>query len=276
MPSTRAAPAAITPATRLILVETVSNPTLRVADMEGIVALARGLILVVDNTFTTPAGYRAWDAGADVVVHSVTKLMAGQPDVTLGYVVAQDAARMKAIYDCAVTFGFTPSPDDCWLTERGLYTFDLRFDRAQETAAKLADFLAGNPAMAQVLSPGRADHPDHIRAVRLMGDAFGNMVSFGLHGGEDQANALVHGAPQLAFAPTLGDVGTTPQPSAQQFAPCPAVRRGCSPGDHGRIFPRVRRDGTMGRVTKRVQPRTGRGGGVGWLGRHLVTGGAMW
>ena len=202
---------AIQPQTKLILIEAVSNPTLRVADMEGITKLARarGLILVVDNTFTTPVGYPAFAEGADVVIHSVTKLMAGHSDVTLGYVLARDADQRKAIYDTAVTFGFTPSPYECWLAERGLYTFDLRFDRAQETAGKLADFLATHPAVAQVLYPGRADHPDHARAKTVLNGMWGNMVSFRLHGGEDQANRLVRAAPQLAFAPTLGDVGTT-------------------------------------------------------------------
>jgi cystathionine gamma-synthase len=203
--------AAITPATKLILVEAVSNPTLRIADMDGIVALAkaRGLILVVDNTFTTPVGYPAYEAGADVVIHSVTKLMAGHSDVTLGYVLSRDPGHRKAIYDTAVTFGFTPSPYECWLAERGLYTFDLRYDRAQETAGKLADHLAAHPAVAQVLYPGRADHPDHARAAQILQGQWGNMVSFKLHGGEPEANRLVRAAPQLAFAPTLGDVGTT-------------------------------------------------------------------
>ena len=202
--------AAIRPETKLILVEVVSNPTLRLADMAGIERLARdrGLILVVDNTFTTPYGFNAFGRGADVVIHSVTKLLAGHSDVTLGYVLARDAARRKAIYDCFVTLGLTPSPWDCWMAERGLYTFDMRFARAQENAAALAEVIASHDAVEAVLYPGRADHPDHARAADLL-DGPGNMVSFRLRGGRAAAVALTRAAPQLAFAPTLGDVGTT-------------------------------------------------------------------
>lgn len=203
--------AAITPATRMILIEVVSNPTLRIADMEGIEALARarGLILVVDNTFTTPYGFPAYRRGADVVIHSVTKLLAGHSDVTLGYVLARDPAQRKAIYDTIVTLGLTPSPWDCWMAERGLYTFDMRFERAQANAAALADMIADHSAVERVLYPGRPDHPDHNRAGALLGDRPGNMLSFRLKGGRAAANALTRAAPEIAFAPTLGDVGTT-------------------------------------------------------------------
>ncbi|MGB3554973.1 MAG: aminotransferase class I/II-fold pyridoxal phosphate-dependent enzyme [Jannaschia sp.] len=203
--------AAIRPETKLILVEVVSNPTLRVADMAGIEALARerGLILVVDNTFTTPYGYPAFEKGADVVIHSVTKLLAGHSDVTLGYVLARDPDRRKAIYDNVVTLGLTPSPWDCWMAERGLYTFDMRFERAQANAVALAEKVADHPAVEAVIYPGRSDHPDHNRAATVLSGGFGNMLSFRLHGGRAAANALTRAAPQLAFAPTLGDVGTT-------------------------------------------------------------------
>ncbi len=203
--------AAITPATRLMLVEVVSNPTLRIADMEGIERLAkdRGLILVIDNTFTTPYGFPAYARGADVVIHSVTKLLAGHSDVTLGYVLARDPGQRKAIYDTNVTLGLTPSPWDCWMAERGLYTFDMRFERAQANAAAMAQLFADHDAVETVLYPGRSDHPDHNRAGALLDGQWGNMVSFRLKGGRAQANALTQAAPNLAFAPTLGDVGTT-------------------------------------------------------------------
>ena len=203
--------AAITPATRLMLVEVVSNPTLRIADMEGIERLAkdRGLILVIDNTFTTPYGFPAYARGADVVIHSVTKLLAGHSDVTLGYVLARDPDHRKAIYDTNVTLGLTPSPWDCWMAERGLYTFDMRFERAQANAAAMAQLFADHDAVETVLYPGRSDHPDHNRAGALLDGQWGNMVSFRLKGGRAQANALTQAAPNLAFAPTLGDVGTT-------------------------------------------------------------------
>ncbi len=207
----KAIAAAIRPETRMILVEVVSNPTLRVSDMAGIAALAkaRGLLLVVDNTFTTPRGFRPFDHGADVVIHSVTKLLAGHSDATLGYVAAREAAHRKRIYDTAVTFGFTPSPFDCWLAERGLYSFALRYDRAEANAAELAEALSRMPGVTRVLYPTRPDHPDHNQAAHLLGARGGNMGSFEVAGGRAAANALVRAAPQIAFAPTLGDVATT-------------------------------------------------------------------
>ena len=202
---------AIRPETRMILVETVSNPGLRVADLEGIAQIAKGqgALLVVDNTFTTPRAIRPVDHGADIVLHSVTKLLAGHADVTLGYVAASDpelTARMRVF---ATTLGLTPSPFDCWLAERGLYSFDLRYDRAEATAAQLAERINGLPGVRRVLYPGRADHPDHARAADLLSGRFGNMVTFEIDGGRPAANRLVRAADQIAFAPTLGDVATT-------------------------------------------------------------------
>ncbi len=206
---TAAFEAAITPATKLLLVEVVSNPTLRVADMEGIAALAkeRGLLLVVDNTFTTPRAYRPFEHGADVVIHSITKLLAGHSDAMLGYVAARDPAHRAAIEGTIVTFGLSGSPYDAWMAERGLMSFHLRYDRAEENAAMLADHIAG--LGARVLYPGRPDHPDHNRAGALLGPRFGNMVSFEIEGGRAAANKLTRAMPQMNFAPTLGDIGTT-------------------------------------------------------------------
>ena len=203
--------AAIRPETRMILIEVVSNPTLRLADLEGIAALAkaRGILLAVDNTFATPRGIRPFDWGADLVIHSVTKLLAGHADVTLGYVSARDPEHRRAIYDFAATTGLTPSPYECWLAERGLYTFDLRYDRAEANARALADHLATLPGVARVIYPGRADHPDRDRAAALLRGRDGNMLSFEIAGDEAAADRLVQAGHQLAFAPTLGDVATT-------------------------------------------------------------------
>ena len=203
--------AAIRPETKMILVEVVSNPTLRVADIKGIAELCRenGLLFVVDNTFTTPRGFQPFDHGADIVIHSITKLLAGHSDVMLGYVVARDPALNEKLRVFSITTGMTPSPFDCWLAERGLLTFELRFDRAQETAKRLADKLAELPGVARVLYPLQAGHPDLTRAKDLLGAQGCNMVSFELKGGRAAANAFTRAAAQLNFAPTLGDVGTT-------------------------------------------------------------------
>ncbi|MCC6002020.1 MAG: aminotransferase class I/II-fold pyridoxal phosphate-dependent enzyme [Pararhodobacter sp.] len=203
--------AAIRPETRMILIEIVSNPTLRVADLPAIAAMARarGILLAVDNTFTTPRGLRPLYHGADIVIHSVTKILAGHSDATLGYVAAKDPTLRRAIYDFAVTTGMTASPFDCWLAERGLFSFELRYDRAEENARALADHLSGLTGVRRVLYPTRPDHPDHNRAVALLGTRGGHMVSFEIEGGRAAANALTRAAPQIAFAPTLGDIGTT-------------------------------------------------------------------
>ena len=203
--------AAIRPETKMIVVEVLSNPTLRVADMEGIAALAAetGALLVVDNTFTTPRLYQPFAHGADIVIHSVTKLLAGHSDVTLGYVAAKDPAHRDAINVANVTWGLTPSPWECWMAERGMHSFDLRLNAAERNAAELAEALAATPGVTRVLYPTRSDHPDHNRAMGLLGGRGGNMLSFEIAGGRAAANALTRAAPQIAFAPTLGDVGTT-------------------------------------------------------------------
>ncbi len=203
--------AAIQPNTKLILVEVISNPTIRVADMAGIAAVAKetDVLLAVDNTFTTPRLFQPFDHGADIVIHSVTKLLAGHSDATLGYVAAKDPTLNDAIRAANVTWGFTPSPFDCWLAERGLQSFDLRLDKAEANAADLAESLSKCENVSRVLYPTRTDHPDHNRAIALLGGRGGNMVSFELKGGRAAANALTRAVPQIPFAPTLGDVATT-------------------------------------------------------------------
>ncbi|WP_300030234.1 aminotransferase class I/II-fold pyridoxal phosphate-dependent enzyme [uncultured Roseobacter sp.] len=203
--------AALRPETRMILVEVVSNPTLRVADIRALAALAQetGVLLVVDNTFTTPRAFRPFDHGADIVLHSVTKLLAGHSDVMLGYVTAKDPGLNDRLRVFTVTAGMSPSPFDCWLAERGMLSFELRYDRAEATAAVLADHLAGLTGVTRVLYPGRADHPDRALLDDLLGGRFCNMVSFEISGGRAEANALTRAADGLSFAPTLGDVGTT-------------------------------------------------------------------
>ncbi|NRB17088.1 MAG: aminotransferase class I/II-fold pyridoxal phosphate-dependent enzyme [Rhodobacteraceae bacterium] len=201
----------IRPETKMILVEVVSNPTLSLADIKGLTELCKenDILLVVDNTFTTPRGFKPFDHGADIVIHSITKLLAGHSDVMLGYAVARDPAINDQMRVFAITTGMTPSPFDCWLAERGMLSFELRFDRAQETAALLADHLAGLPGIKRVLYPLRSDHPDHVLATDLLGVSGCNMVSFELEGGRAAANIFTREAEGLNFAPTLGDIGTT-------------------------------------------------------------------
>jgi len=200
---------AIRPETRLLLVEVVSNPLLRVPDIVELSALARarGVLLVVDNTFPTPLAFRPLALGASIVFHSVTKMLAGHSDLTLGAICA---ARELAtpIREAVVTWGLNGSPFDCWLAERGMHTLELRVARANANAMALADFLARQPAVRRVLYPGRADHPDHAVARRLFGDQFGNMVTFEIAGGRDTVNRFMQALQSIPFAPTLGDVST--------------------------------------------------------------------
>ncbi len=203
--------AALRPETRLILVETVSNPTIRVADIAGIARVAReaGVLLAVDNTFTTPRLFRPFEHGADIVIHSITKLLAGHSDATLGYVASRDPALRQAMLTAHQTWGLTASPFDCWLAERGLMTYDLRLDRAERNAAEIAEALAGCDGVRRVLYPTRPDHPDHNRAVTLFDGRGGTMLSFEIEGGRAAANRLTRAAARIPFAPTLGDVSTT-------------------------------------------------------------------
>lgn len=228
--------AALQPNTKMILIELVSNPTLRVADLTAIAALARarGILLVVDNTFTTPRAIQPFEHGADIVIHSVTKLLAGHSDVTLGYAVARDPEHNAAIAAISATLGFTASPFDCWLAERGLYSFDLRYDRAEENARALAAFLDAAPAVQRVIYPGRPDHPDSARTQALLGARTGNMVSFEIAPTRAAANAFSAACANIVFAPTLGDVGTTlshpPSSSHRALSPEARAAMGISEG----------------------------------------------
>ena len=200
---------AIRPNTRLLLVEVVSNPLLRIPDVAALGALARsrGVLLVVDNTFPTPLAFHPMALGAHVVFHSITKMLAGHSDVTLG-VVCSSRELGTPIREAIVTWGLNGSPFDCWLAERGMNTLELRVARSNANAAALADFLGQQPAVRRVFYPGRTDHPDHAVARRLLGDQFGNMVTFEIAGGRDTVNRFMQALRSIPFAPTLGDVST--------------------------------------------------------------------
>ena len=204
------AEAMLRPETKAILIEVVSNPTLRVADVEGLAKLckAHDVLLIIDNTYTKPHGFSALEHGDDIVLHSVTKLMAGHSDAMLGWVAATDPARTERLGVLSASWGMTAAPFDCWLAERGLYSLPLRHRTAQANAAALADALAETPGVTRVVYPLRDDHPDAQRAKTLLEGNGGAMVSFEIEGGRAEANALVTNL-DLAFAPTLGDISTT-------------------------------------------------------------------
>src|SRR4029453_9435640 len=143
-------------------VEVVSNPLLRIPDIAALGALARprGVLLVVDNTFPTPLAFRPLALGAHVIFHSITKMLAGHSDVTLG-AVCGSRELITPIRDAIVTWGLNGSPFDCWLAERGMNTLELRVARSNTNAAALAEFLARQPAVRRGFSPRPARHRAH-------------------------------------------------------------------------------------------------------------------
>lgn len=202
--------AAIQPETRLVLVELVSNPLVRVVDIDALAQLCRdrNVLLVVDNTFPTPVGCQPLSRGADLVLHSATKMLGGHSDCMAGIACGR-AELIAAISDTVATWGMNASPFDCWLIERGLETLHIRYAQAERNAAALARVLEEHPAVARVWYPGLASHPEHDIARRIFGDHFGTMLAFELEGGRPAVDRFLDRArPQIPFAPTLGDVCT--------------------------------------------------------------------
>ncbi len=198
---------AIRPETRLVWLETPTNPMLKLADIARIAELARarGVLTLVDNTFASPYLQRPLEWGADIVLYSTTKYMGGHSDVVGGALVLNDEdlyARLKFLQNAA---GGVPGPFDSWLVLRGLKTLALRMRAHSANALAVAQFLEGHPAVAQVIYPGLLSHPQHALAARQMRD-FGGMISLILHGGEDAANALVTRTRLFTLAESLGGV----------------------------------------------------------------------
>jgi cystathionine gamma-synthase len=201
-------------------VETPTNPLLGVSDVAALAAVAHdaGALLVVDNTFATPYLQQPLALGADVVVHSTTKYIGGHSDVVGGALVVAGAAQLPGGLESpaggtdvagAVAFhqnssGAVAGPFDAWLTLRGLKTLAVRMDRHQANAAAVAEFLAGHPAVTEVLYPGLASHPGHDVAARQM-SGFGGMVSFRA-GSEEKALAVCARTQVFTLAESLGGV----------------------------------------------------------------------
>ncbi|MDQ7792898.1 MAG: aminotransferase class I/II-fold pyridoxal phosphate-dependent enzyme [bacterium] len=201
---------AVTSRTRVIFVESLSNPTLEVAPLPDLVDIARrrGLLLCVDNTFSTPVLLRPAAAGAGFSLHSGTKYLSGHEDVTCGVVcgpedLAARAARLTA------RLGASLDPFAAWLALRGLRTLPLRVERQSDNALELACWLQGHARVTRVYYPGLPDHPGHGLARTLMGGRFGGMLSFELAGGSAAAAALVRRLHLISLAPSLGGIGTT-------------------------------------------------------------------
>ncbi len=200
--------AALRPATRLVWVETPSNPLLKITDIAAVAELAHaaGARCACDNTWATPIAQRPLDLGADLVVHATTKYLGGHSDVTGGAVVARaDDEFFARVGSVQTTGGAVPSPFDCWLVLRGLRTLPVRMRAHADHAQRVAEFLAAHPACEAVHYPGLPGHPDHAIARRQM-SLFSGMVSFQVRG--DGARALAVAARLRLFtrATSLGGV----------------------------------------------------------------------
>jgi cystathionine gamma-synthase len=220
---------------RLLFVETLSNPLLRVADLDALGRLAhdRGSLFVVDNTFATPALTRPLERGADLVMESLTKMVGGHSDVTLGVVCGRDDLQAE-ITQVVSIWGLASNPFDCWLTQRGLATLALRMRAASANAAALADWLAGQRGVSRVLYPGRPEHPDHDLAGRVLQGGRGNMLCFDLAGGRDAVNRFIRRARGVPFSPSLGHFATTcshPASTSHRYvSPAERQRQGITDG----------------------------------------------
>jgi cystathionine gamma-synthase/cystathionine gamma-lyase len=219
--------AAVTDRTRLVWVESPTNPRLLVYDIAAIAetAHAAGALVVVDNTFATPLFQQPFQLGADIVVHSVTKYLAGHSDLIQGAVLARDAAVFEPIKFLQNATGAVPSPFDCWLTLRGIRTLELRMQRHAENADAIARALASHPLVRRVYYPGLPSHPGHEIAARQM-SGFGGMVSFELDGTIEEVVNFVSSRRYFALGESLGGVkALVCHPARMTHASIPAEER---------------------------------------------------
>jgi cystathionine gamma-synthase len=199
--------AAVRPNTKVIWVETPTNPLLNIADISAIGEISQraNAKLVVDNTFASPYLQQPLALGADIVVHSTTKYLGGHSDVVGGAVIARDAEVGEELAFHQNAMGAVSGPFDAWLVLRGVKTLGVRMDRHCENAEQIVEFLTGHPAVTSVLYPGLPEHPNHDIAARQM-TRFGGMVSFRLRGGEDAALKVCELTQVFTLGESLGGV----------------------------------------------------------------------
>lgn len=198
----------IRPNTRLLWIETPTNPLLNIVDLDAVCRIARnhGLLVCVDNTFASPYLQNPIDFGADLVLHSATKYLGGHSDVVHGAVVARSRELHEQLKFLQNACGAVPGPMDCFLVLRGIKTLHLRVERACENAAQIASYLAGHPRVSKVLYPGFESHPNHAVAKKQM-RGFGAMVSFELEGGQlEDAKRVLAATRLFSCAESLGGV----------------------------------------------------------------------
>jgi cystathionine beta-lyase/cystathionine gamma-synthase len=221
--------AARTPQTRVFLVETITNPLIRVGLLREIADFARreGLITVIDNTFATPVNFRPLRAGFDLCIHSATKYLAGHSDLVAGAIMGSEDL-VDRVRRSLNHYGGSLDPHAGFLLARGIKTLALRVRAQNDNAAALAGFLAGHPEVAAVNYPGLASHPDHAHAAELL-SGFGGMLSLRLRGGEAAAQTLLDAVRLPSVAPSLGGVETL------ITRPATTSHAGMSPEDRERL-----------------------------------------
>ena len=200
--------ASITSETKMLWIETPTNPMLNIVDIEALCSVARnkGLLTVVDNTFASPYLQNPLDLGADIVLHSATKYIGGHSDVVHGCLITKNADLAQRLRFLQNATGAVPGPQDCFLVLRGIKTLHLRVQRACENAEKIAHFLKNHPAVSKVYWPGFENHPGHAVAKKQM-RMFGAMVSFDLvDNSPEAANKVLSGTNLFSLAESLGGV----------------------------------------------------------------------
>jgi len=202
--------AAVKPNTRLLFLESPSNPLCEIADVEGVAAIAAEARapLAVDNAFCTPALQRPLQLGADIVVHTATKYLDGQGRCVGGALVTSDAAIYDELFSMLRTTGPCMSPFNAWVFSKGLETLALRMRQHCDNALRLAQWLQQHPAVEAVYYPGLENHPQHALAKRLL-DGFGGVVSFSVRGGRESAWRVIDSTELLSITANLGDAKTT-------------------------------------------------------------------
>jgi cystathionine beta-lyase/cystathionine gamma-synthase len=223
----KAVEAALSGKTRLVWIESPTNPRLLITDIAEVAKLAhaRGALVVVDNTFATPCFQQPFELGADIVVHSVTKYLAGHSDTVQGVALAKDAAVFEPIKFLQNATGAVPSPFDCWLTMRGLKTLELRMLRHEENARAIAHALNGHPLIRCVYYPGLPNHPGHEIAKRQM-TGFGGMISIELDGTVEDVAAFASNRRYFTLGESLGGVkALICHPATMTHASIPAEAR---------------------------------------------------
>ncbi len=223
MNSRQAIEDAIRPNTRMLWLETPSNPLLNIIDLEMAVDIARKhhLMTVIDNTFATPYFLRPIEYGIDLVVHSTTKYLNGHCAVVGGAVVTTTDELTERVHFLLNAMGTCASPFDCWLVLRGIETLPVRMRQHQENAFAVANYLTGHPAVKRVFYPGLESHPGHAIAKRQM-KGFSGIVSFEIKGGREGVNALLKRIKIFSLAESLGGISSLAEhPSSMSHASMP-------------------------------------------------------